>query len=65
MSSGRVGVESSKCQCVAYLANLQTPKKARPSEIPVMPSLRLLIPNKDLLAIIWALFLSSCEVPER
>lgn len=44
-----------------HFVNLHIPSQARPSEIPVMPNRRLLMPNMDLLASILACCCCSCE----
>lgn len=47
-----------------HLTARQTPIHKSPSDMPVIPSFRLLIPNIELLWRILARCFSSCDIPE-
>lgn len=48
-----------------HLKALHSPIQTRPAEMPMIPNLRLLIPNMDLLCRIAACCFSSCDMPEK
>lgn len=48
-----------------YLKALQRPIQTSPTEMVVMPSLRLRMPNRELLFRISARCFSSCDIPEK
>lgn len=48
-----------------HLKALQRPIQTSPTEIVVMPSLRLRMPNRELLFRINARCFSSCDMPEK
>lgn len=50
---------------VYYLKARQRPIQTSPTEMVVMPSLRLRIPNRELLFRINARCFSSCDIPEK